>query len=911
MAQRPEWKEEISKRLAGLKLAPAREAEIVEELAQHLEDRYQELLAGGATESEAGRTAWEEFDQERLLARELDSLEHSVMHKPLILGTQERRDIMADLWQDVRYGLRVLAKSPGFSLVAILTLALGIGANTALFSVVNGVLLNPLPFPQPEQLVTLHESKPNFETGAIPYLNFVDWQNQNHTFSSIAISRSYSFSLTGMGEAERLQGDWVSASYFQTLGVKPAVGHDFTPADDQFGAGPVALISDSLWKRKFGADRNVVGRTIMLDGRDYTIIGVIPASFNLRVSSFRTGDVYAPIRQWSNSALRNRKAALGLHGVGRMKPGITLEQAKADLQGIARNLAAAYPEADRGTSANILPLKRDMVGNIQPYLLMLLAAVGFVLLIACVNVANLLLARSTGRKREFAIRAALGAGQGRMLRQLLTESVLLAVTGGALGLLVASWGTRAALANLPTALPRAAEIGLDARVLLFTAAVSLLAGILFGLAPALKVSRSDLHETLKEDGRGAGGARHRAHGVFVVIELAMAVVLLVGAGLMIRSLARLWSVDPGFDPHDVFTFNVSLPPAMNTARPSGVRAAFRALDDRLESTPGAQAVSISWGAFPMYGEDDQQFWPDGQPKPQSESEMNWTLDYIVEPEYFRAMGIPLQRGRYFTAQDDEHSPFVIVIDDVFANKFFPDQSPIGKLVNLAAYDAKAEIIGVVGHVNQWGLDSDETNPLRAQMYVSFRQMPDNQFAGPSGASVVVRSTAAPPTVMSSIRHAIQDMNAEEVVYGFRTMDEIISSSLAARRFSMILLGAFAALALILASVGIYGVISFLVGQRTHEIGIRMALGAERGDVLRMVLTQGAGMAVTGIAIGLVAALGLTRLMASSSMLFGVSATDPLTFVGVGILLALVALAACYLPARRAMGVDPMVALRYE
>jgi predicted permease len=818
---------------------------------------------------------------------------------------------MDTLIQDLRYACRTLARKPGFTALTVLTLALGLGANTALFSVVNGVLLNPLPYPHPEQLVTLHESKPNFQTGAIPYLNFVDWQAQNHTFSSMAISRGYSFSLTGMGEAERLQGEWISAGFFQTLGVKPVIGRDLAPEDDQFGAGSVALISAALWKRKFGSSRDVLGKSIILDGMSFTVVGVIPATFNLEVSSFSTGDVYAPIRQWGNPSLRSRKAALGLHGIGRLKPGITLEQAKADLQAVAANLARAYPDANKGTSANILPMKQSMVGDIEPYLFALLAAVGFVLLIACVNVANLLLARSTVRTREFAIRAALGASQGRIMRQLLVESSLLAAAGGGLGLALAAWGTQAALARLPTALPRATEIGIDARALLFTAVISLAAGILFGLAPALKTARPDLQETLKEGARGSVGTRHRAHRALVVVETAMAVVLLIGAGLMVRSLAHLWRVNPGFDPRNLLTFSVSLPPAMNPASPEAKRAALRALDDRLLSTPGVQAVSLSWGGFPMSFEDDQWFWPDGQPKPQSGSEMNWTLDYIVDPGYLDAMRIPLKRGRFLAAQDDVHAPIAIVIDDVFAAKFFPKQDPVGQRINLASREAKAEIIGVVGHVNQWGLDSDETMPLRAQMYLSLQQMPDDWFGGPAGADVVVRSLGAPETVIAPVRQAIHGISADAVVYGFETMDNIIASSLATRRFSMILLGAFAALALILASVGIYGVISYLVGQRTHEIGVRMALGAKRADVLSLVLGQGAQMALLGVGLGLVAAFALTRLMAKFSLLFGVSATDPLTFAGVSVLLVLVALAACYVPAYRATRVDPTVALRCE
>jgi len=819
---------------------------------------------------------------------------------------------MATLIQDIRYAIRMLVKNPGFAIVAVLTLTLGIGANTALFSVVNGVLLNPLPYPQPDQLVTLHESKPNFETGAIPYLNFVDWQNENHTFSSMAISRGYAFSLTGMGEAERLQGDWVSASFFQTLGVKPILGRDFTPEDDQFGAGPVVLISEGLWNRKFGAAPDALGRNITLDGKGYIIVGVMPASLSLRVSSFQFGDVYAPIRQWNNPALRNRMAALGLHGIGRMKPGITVEKANADLQGIAANLAAAYPDANRGTSANVLPMKQSMVGRVRPFLLVLLGAVGFVLLIACVNVANLLLARSTGRAREFAIRAALGAGRGQVIRQLLTESTLLAVAGGTLGILLAAWGTQAALGLLPTALPRAREIGLDARVLIFTAAISLLAGILFGLVPALQTSKANLHDTLKEGGRGTSSARHRVHAAFVVVEMAMALVLLVGAGLMIRTLARLWSVDPGFDGKNVLTFGLGLPPSMMKASPAAVRAYLRQFDTRLESTPGVQAVSLSWGAFPMFSEDNLTFWMEGQPKPQSQSEMNWTLDYIVEPGYLTAMGIPLQRGRFFTAQDDERSPFVVVVDDVFAGKFFPNQNPVGKHLNLNFYEGKPEIIGVVRHVKQWGLDSDDANTLRAQLYIPFRQMNDNVMPSVSGGvDVVVRSAGAPLGMVDSVRRTLREMNAEQVAYNFETMDEIISNSLAARRFSMILLVAFAALALLLASVGIYGVISYLVGQRTHEIGIRMALGAQQRDVLRMVLGQGMKMALSGVSIGLLASLGLTRFLTQYSLLFGVSATDPLTIFSVAFLLTLVALAASFIPARRAVKVDPMLALRYE
>jgi len=817
---------------------------------------------------------------------------------------------MGTLIEDIRYGLRMLRKSPGFTAVAVLTLALGIGANTAIFSVVNGVLLNPLPFPQPNQLVTLHESKPNFEAGSISYLNFRDWQKENHTFSALAVARSYAFSLTGRGEAEQVTAEFISSDFFPLLGVKPILGRSFAPEEDQVGAGPVALISEGLWQRKFGSTPDILGKNMTLDAKDYTIIGVIPASFHLMIPSFRDRQVYVPIGQWDNPLLLHRSAGLGIHGIGRLKPGVSIEQARADMETVTRNLAAAFPDADKGISAKLVPLKEQIVGPVQGFLLVLLTAVGFVLLIACVNVANLLLARSTSRTREFAIRAALGASQGRVVRQLLTESVLLSLAGGGLGLLLAAWGTRAALGVLPTALPRAEEIGLDAHVLIFTMAISLLAGVLFGLTPALKTSRFDLQSALQEGGRGASGARHHAQGVFVVVEIALALVLLIGAGLVIRSLAHLWRVDPGFNPHNALTFSLSFPPSMMKATPDAIRAAVRELDNRLASTPGVQAVSQSWGAFPMSGDDEELFWMDGQPKPSSLNDMNWALKYIVEPDYLKAMGIPLQRGRFFTPQDDEHSPVVVVIDDVFARKYFPNQNPIGMRLNLDDASTPAEIVGVVGHVKQWGLDMDDQQALRTQLYLSCMQMPDD-FIGmiPSGTGVVVRSEGATPPLFDSIRHTSQQMSNQQVIYGAQTMDGIISGSLASRRFSMILLGVFATLALVLASIGIYGVISYLVGQRTHEIGIRLALGARQLDILRLILERGGRLALTGVGVGLASAFGLTRLMAS--MLYGVRATDPLTFAGVAMLLTLVALAACYIPARRATKVDPMVALRYE
>ncbi|MGB8542903.1 MAG: ABC transporter permease [Candidatus Acidiferrales bacterium] len=819
---------------------------------------------------------------------------------------------MSELFQDLRYAIRMLAKSPGFTAVAVLTLALAIGANTALFSVINGVLLNPLPYPHPEQLITLHESKPNFNTGSISYPNFLDWQKENHTLSSMAVSRPYSFSLTNLGEAEQIPGQYVTSDFFSILGVKPVIGRSFVSSDDQRGAAPVAIISAGFWKRKLSGAPDIVGKNLTLDGKEYTIVGVIPSDFDLNLGIFVPSDVYAPVVQWNNDLLFNRGAGLAFHGIGRLKPDTSLAQASADFAGVTRNLAAAYPDVNKGIGAALIPFKQRMLGGVKPILLVLFCAVGFVLLIACANIANLLLARASGRAREFAVRAALGAGKSRLIRQLLTESMLLGIVGGACGLLLAGWGTHAALKALPATLPRAGEVGIDLRVLAFTGSIALLAGILFGLAPALKISRTNVQDCLKEGGRGASGARKGAHGILVVVEMALALVLLVGAGLTLRSLVQLWSVDPGFNPQNVMFFGFSLSPSSLRTSPDAIRAGFRAGKAAIASTPGVEAASMSWGAFPMSGDDEWLFWLDGQPKPITRNEMNWAIDYVVDPDYLKIMQTPLRSGRFFTAQDDENAPKVVVVDEVLAKKYFGNENPIGKRLFLEIGQAEfpVDIIGVAGHVKQWGLDTDDTESLRSQLYFPFMQLPDATMAlAPMGMGAVVRSKGPQPGLFDTIRHSVQQVNSEQVVAGAQTMDEIISSSIAGQRFSMILLGSFAGLALLLSSMGIYGVVSYLVGQQTREFGIRIALGAQRGDVMRLVLGDGAKMALVGVGVGVLAALALTRLMAR--ILYGVSATDPLTFAAVAVVLAGVALSACYIPARRAMRVDPMVALRYE
>ena len=818
---------------------------------------------------------------------------------------------LEELVQDARFGARLLIKIPGFTAAVVLTLALGIGINTVIFSVVNGVLLNPLPFPHPEQLLALHESKPNFATGSISYPNFLDWRKDNHTFAAMGLARGFGFSMTGRGDAEQLTAEFLSDGYFAVLGVRPVLGREFTPADETLGASPVAIISEGLWRRKFGSSQNVVGQTITLDGKNFSIVGVIPASLRLSVSNFQVSDVYAPIAQWSNSILMFRGAGLGFHGIGRLRPGVTIERARADMQRVTGNLAAAFPDEDRGIGASLVSMKEQIVGSTRGFLLVLLGAVGFVLLIACVNVASLMLARASGRAREFAVRAALGASRGRVVRQLLTESLLLGITAGAMGLLAAALGLKAAIHALPAALPRAEEIGLDFHVLSFATLISIATGLLFGLAPAWRVAKEDPQRALKEGGRGATGANQRTLGVFVVMEVAVALVLLTGAGLMVRSLVHLWDVDPGFTTRNVETFSIAMPPAMASATPEMIRAKHRAMNEALAAVPGVTAVSQTWGAVPMDGEDDQWFWIDGQPKPRTNNDMSWVIDYIVDPDYQRVMQIPLKRGRFLTRQDDEHAPLVAVVDEVFANKYFPGQDPIGKRIDIDNLGGKsASIVGVVGHVKQWGLDTDDSQQLRAQYYLACMQVSDDFLLGMrSGSSFLVRYDGNPALAIAGLRSTVHRMSNEQVLFGETTMEKIVTDSMASRRFAMILLGGFAALALLLACVGIYGVMAYLVSQRTQEVGIRMALGARRSDVLLFVFKGGAKLAAVGMTIGVLSAIGLTRLM--GQLLYQVSPTDPMVIATVCVLLMLVALAACFLPARRAASIEPMKALRTE
>ncbi|HWR54382.1 MAG TPA: ABC transporter permease [Bryobacteraceae bacterium] len=820
---------------------------------------------------------------------------------------------MLALIQDLRYGLRMLAKNPGFAAVAVIALALGIGANTAIFSVVNGVLLRPLPYHEPDRLVRLSENSPDFATMSVAYPNFVDWRDQNGSFRGLAALRWEDYDVTGEGQPEHLSGKMVSADFFRVLGISPVLGRDFDARADRLGAPPVVLIGGGLWSRRFGSSPAVPGKQLMLNGRSYTIAGVVPDGFQFEGKA----DVYTLLEQWDDILARSREMHPGIYVVGRLKPGVTQIQAQSEMSAIASRLAEAYPKSNSRHGINIAPLRNEIVGNVRPRLLVLLGAVGFVLLIACANVANLLLARFTRRQKEIALRSALGAGRGRVIRQLLTESVVLALAGGVAGLAIARWGTQALLAAVPGGLPRMENIGVDGSVLAFTLGVSLLTGIVFGLAPALQVGVTDLHETLQEGSRGSSTGHRRLRNLLVVSEVAAALVLLAGAGLMLRTIWSLGRINPGFDPGHVLTFSVGRPPA-NTSSSDRILQTLEQTVERIQSTPGVKKAGVST-LIPLTGRDNEiPFYVNGRPRPTSQGDMSWALLYATDPGYLKAMDIPLLRGRYIGPQDMHRGSHVAVIDEVMARTVFPNEDPLGKSILVADLSGSLgpelavpmEIVGVVGHVSHWGLASDAGARVRSELYLPLSQIPDQFMKDMAASSVfVVRTGTDPLAMLAAVRGAVLDAGNDQPVYGVRTMDQIVSASIADRRFSMLLLGIFAGLALLLAGVGIYGVISYTVAQRTREIGIRMALGAGQADVLKVVVAQGMLPVLAGLAIGLAASFGLTRLMAG--MLYGVSAGDPVTFIGVALVLAAVALIATLVPARRATRVAPVVALRYE
>jgi predicted permease len=866
-----------------------------EEVQFHLDQQIAENLAAGMRPEEARYSAMRTFGNPTFLK-------------------EETRDTWGWLWleqmsQDLRYATRTLRKSPGFTLVAILTLALGIGANTAMFSVVRGVVLAPLPYFQPDRLVMLLESNQRFSRDAISYPNFVDWQRSARSFELMAaIMLHQGYDLSVPGSPEHLDGVEVTAGFFSTLGVAPSLGREFSPQEDQRGGTPVVIISNRLWRNRFGASPEALGKPLILSGTSCVIVGVLPAGFRF----LDEADVYLPLGQYNPLLLEARGSHAGMVAVARMKPGITVAQAQSEMSAIQDRLDQLYPDADRGTGADVEPLKQIIVLDVRGTLLLLLGAVGVVALIMCANVANLCLARSAARERDFAVRAALGASRARVARLLLTESLLLSLAGGALGVLLAFWSMRLLLAAIPGNVPRSENIGVDAQVLWFTFAVSLAVGILFGLAPALRSYRPDVQASLKESGRGAAGARHRAQSTLLVVQTALTLVLLVGAGLLLRTIRHLWETNPGFDTQNLITFKVGLSPSAPKTG-AGIRASYLQLLDRIRAIPGVQAADFT-ELVPLTDDDaDAPFWIDSQ-KPVEIQNAPRTLVFTTGTDYLSAMGIPLLRGRFFTPEDTTKTPCVTIVDSVFAEQYFQGQNPVGQSITFG-WDTPVgpcEIVGLVGHVSHWGV-GETGKRTKAQSYFSLQQDPDKWVPlNYPDTKILVRTPLDVAAMIPAIKAAVYAGGSDLPIYDVRTMQQILSESMSSQRFPMILLATFAALALMLASVGTYGVVAYSVSRRVGEIGIRMALGAARQDVFRMVIGNGLRLACTGLAIGIAFTLVLARLLSSfAQLLYGVRANDPLTLLTVSAVLLGVAVLASYVPARRATRVDPMVALRYE
>jgi putative ABC transport system permease protein len=804
---------------------------------------------------------------------------------------------MENLLQDLRFGVRMLAKKPGFAALAVLALALGIGANSAIFTVVNTVLLRPLPFDDPDQLVWVWDTQPALETAPTSLPDFLDWREQNQSFEYMSAFQAGRMFFDRGDVPEDVDVGLVTPDMFPLLKVSPALGRAFTEDETQPGRFRVAVLSDRLWRRRFNSDPNVVGQTIQLSGFPYTIIGVMPAGFTYPNET----------ELWRPLPINKSEADRGPHYlrvIARLKPGVSIHQAQAEMSALAGRIAEQFPEKISGHGVKLESLQEVIVGNMRPALFVLLGSVGFVLLIACANVANLLLARSVSRQKEIAVRTALGASRRRIVKQLVTESLLLAMAGGLLGLLLGAWGVSVLTSLSPGDIPRVKEIKLDGWVVAFTLSISILTGVVFGLAPAWQVSKPDLNESLKEGGRtGAGAGRNRLRSLLVVSEVALALVLLVGAGLMIKSFARLHSVNPGFEPENALTMGVALLRARYSEQ-AQVESFYRQLFERLGAVPGVQSVG-GITELPLGGSNTNDYFSiEGRPPlPQGEASI---VEYrVISPNYFKAMGIPLLAGRDVSETDTKQTPNVVVINESFARRHWPDENPIGHRIKLQGqYRDPLLIVGVVGDVRHFGLDE---KPM-PEAYAPYLQDPLSDSL-PHFMTLVIRADSGQATLAARLREEIHALDKGTPVIAIKSMNDYLYESLSRRRFNMVLLGIFAGLALLLAAVGIYGVMSYTVTQRTHEIGVRMAIGARARDILRLVIGQAMTLALAGLAIGLVASFALTRLM--ESLLYGVSATDPLTFILISLVLTGVALGACFIPARRATKVDPGVALRYE
>ena len=797
---------------------------------------------------------------------------------------------------DLRYALRQLIKSPGFAAVTILTLALGIGACTAIFSVVNAVLLRPLDYPDPARLVVIRETQlPDFPEFSVSPPNYLDWEKQTKSFENLAAYSGSRINLTGDGEPQQLIGVKATAHYFDVYGIKPALGRMFLPEEDAPGKNHVVVLSNPFWHRVFGGVADVVGRPIQLNGEPYTVVGVAPLGFGIASKV----DAWMPMAFDPKEIANDNRGAHYLNVAGRLRPGVTVAQAEAELKVLAAQLATQYPDSNKGWGIFVMPLQDYSVRDVRVVLYTLLGAVGCVLLIACANIANLLLARATARHREISIRAALGASRARLIRQLLTESVLLALCGGLAGMLLARWGLDALLALAPANLPRVTDIHLDSGVLVFSLALSVITGLVFGIAPAWLAARADVNEALKQGSRGSteGGARGRLRSALVVIEVTLALMLLGGAGLLARSFMQLAHVDPGFTPESATVLRLSLP-QKKYALPEQQNAFAGALLERVKNLPGVQAAGLTH-SMPLVSDYVLGFNIEGRPAI-APSDLPNTNYYAVTPEYFRAMGIRLIRGRVFTAQDDAKAPRVAIINETLARQHFPNEDPIGKRINITnGPDTWREIIGIVGDIKQYGVDKATSN----QSYEPFAQVPFSSL------NVVIRTSGPSTALLGAIRPTVYAVDKDQPIGTIRPLEEIVADSIARQRFAMTLLTVFSLVALVIAAVGIYGVMAYSVVQRTGEFGIRMALGAQQRDVLRLVLAQGGKLVGLGLIIGLAATLAASRAM--GSMLFNTSAQDPLTLGGITLLLGAVALAACLLPASRATKVNPIEALRME
>jgi predicted permease len=873
----------VKRRLRALLHKSEMERELNEELRDHIEQQTEQNIRLGMNPEEARYAARRTFggmEQAKEQSRDARSVRW-----------------LEEFWQDLRYGARMLLKNPGFTLIAVITLALGIGANTAIFSVVNTILLRPLPYKESDRLVWLYGVQPQLKRANHSPADFLDYQAQNRSFEQMAAFRILSFTLTGDDRPERVDGRIVSANYFSLLGIEPALGRNFTPKDGEAGAGRVVLLSYNFWQRRFNGDPDAIGRALTLNGESATVIGVMPPDFKEYDSNLwlNPRQIVPDFATGSREDLLTVRTNNYLRVIGRLKPGATLSQAQADLDAITARLQQQYPNTNAHRNVQIVPLLERVVGDLQPTLLILFGAVGLVLLIACANVANLMLVRATARQKEIAIRAALGAGRRRILRQLLTESILLASLSGICGSLLAVWGIDLIVSLSPANTPRLSEIRLDSQVFTFTLAVSLLTGLIFGLIPAMTASKFSITGTLKEGGRGAetGLSRRRARSALVVAEVTIAVIVIIGAGLLLRSFVRLQTVNPGFDPDNLTTLLVWMSEA-KYLEPSTSHGFIQELHDRLAILPGVESVAIA-SDLPILGNSRTDFEIEGRP-PVGEKMQIGRIS--VGKGYFRAMRIPLLRGREFTERDRDKAPQVIVINETAAKTLWPGEDPIGKRLRLFRQDW-AEVIGVVGDVKHYGLQE----PASMHAYLSNLQFPWPVLR------VALRSQLNQADLITSVQREVRAIDPNQPVSNITTMNKILADSMGTRRLAMSLFSLFAVIALLLTAIGLYGVMAYSVSQRTREIGIRMALGAQAGNVLRLIVKQGMTLVLIGVALGLITSFAMTRLM--RTMLYEVSAIDPVTYIFVPSLIGVVALLACWIPARRAAKVDPMVVLRHE